>query len=159
MNQIKLARWLKCILAVAGLCALILYAAVIPAEGLRLQAAYPEFSNRFFPWLIFLWISGIPCFAALVLAWRIVVNIGKDRSFSMDNARLLQWISRLAAGDAVFFFLGNVLLLLLDMSHPGVVLAALVIVFVGVAVAVAAAVLSYLVQKAAALQEQSDLTI
>ena len=159
MNQIKLARWLKCILAVACLCALILYAAVIPAEGLRLQAAYPEFSNRFFPWLIFLWISGIPCFAALVLAWRIVVNIGKDRSFSMDNARLLQWISRLAAGDAVFFFLGNVLLLLLDMSHPGVVLAALVIVFVGVAVAVAAAVLSYLVQKAAALQEQSDLTI
>ena len=159
MNQIKLARWLKCILAVACLCALILYAAVIPAEGLRLQAAYPEFSNRFFPWLIFLWISGIPCFAALVLAWRIVVNIGKDRSFSMDNARLLQWISRLAAGDAVFFFLGNVLLLLLNMSHPGVVLAALVIVFVGVAVAVAAAVLSYLVQKAAALQEQSDLTI
>ena len=159
MNQIKLARWLKCILAVACLCALILYAAVIPAEGLRLQAAYPEFSNRFFPWLIFLWISGIPCFAALVLAWKIVVNIGKDRSFSMDNARLLQWISRLAAGDAVFFFLGNVLLLLLNMSHPGVVLAALVIVFVGVAVAVAAAVLSYLVQKAAALQEQSDLTI
>ena len=159
MNQIKLARWLKCILAVAGLCALALYAGVIPVEGLRLQAAYPEFSNRFFPWLIFLWISGIPCFAALVLAWRIVVNIGKDRSFSMDNARLLQWISRLAAGDAVFFFLGNVLLLLLDMSHPGVVLAALVIVFVAVAVAVAAAVLSYLVQKAAALQEQSDLTI
>ena len=33
------------------------------------------------------------------------------------------------------------------------------IVFVAVAVAVAAAVLSYLVQKAAALQEQSDLTI
>ena len=159
MNQIKLARWLKCILAVACLCALIMYAAVIPAEGLRLQAAYPEFSNRFLPWLIFLWISGIPCFAALVLAWRIVVNIGKDRSFSMDNARLLQWISRLAAGDAVFFFLGNVLLLLLNMSHPGVVLAALVIVFVGVAVAVAAAVLSYLVQKATALQEQSDLTI
>ena len=88
-----------------------------------------------------------------------MVNIGKDRSFSMDNARLLQRISRLAAGDAVFFFLGNVLLLLLNMSHPGVVLAALVIVFVGVAVAVAAAVLSYLVQKAAALQEQSDLTI
>ena len=159
MNQIKLARWLKCILAVACLCALVLYAGVIPAEGLRLQAAYPEFSNRFFPWLIFLWISGIPCFAVLVLGWKIASSIGRDRSFSQQNARLLQWISRLAAGDAVFFFLGNVLLLLLDMSHPGVVLAALVIVFVGVAVAVAAAVLSYLVQKAAALQEQSDLTI
>ena len=159
MNQKSLSNWLKCILAVAGLCGVILYAAVIPAYGMNLRALYPEFSNRFLPWLIFLWISGIPCFAALVLAWRIVVNIGKDRSFSMDNARLLRWISRLAAGDAVFFFLGNVLLFLLSMSHPGVVLASLVIVFVGVAVAVAAAVLSYLVQKAAALQEQSDLTI
>ena len=159
MNQIKLARWLKCILAVAGLCALILYAGVIPAEGLRLQAAYPEFSNRFFPWLIFLWISGIPCFTVLVLGWKIASSIGRDRSFSQQNARLLQWISLLAAGDAVFFFAGNILLFLLDMSHPGVAIASLAVVFVGVAVAVGAAALSHLVGKAALLQEQSDLTI
>ena len=45
------------------------------------------------------------------------------------------------------------------MSHPGVVLASFVVVFVGVAVAVASAALSHLVKKAAALQEQSDWTI
>ena len=65
----------------------------------------------------------------------------------------------LAAADAAFFFAGNLLLLLLDMSHPAVLLASLAVVFVGVAVAVGAAVLSHLAQKAAALQEQSDLTI
>ena len=159
MNQKKFSSWLKCILAVAALCGLILEAAVLPAYGTHLRDLYPEFSNRFLPWLIFLWISGIPCFAALVLAWKIAGNIGADRSFSTDSARLLQWISRLAAGDAAFFFLGNVLLLLMDLSHPGVVLASLAVVFVGIAIAVGTAALSYLVQKAAALQEQSDLTI
>ena len=159
MTQQNLARWLKCILAVAGLCALAAYAAVLPLEGQRLCAAYPEFSGWFFPWLIFLWLSGLPCFAVLGLGWKIASNIGRDRSFTNQNARLLQWISALAAGDAVFFFAGNALLFLLGMSHPGVALAALAVVFVGVAVAVGAAALSHLVKKAAALQEQSDLTI
>ena len=77
----------------------------------------------------------------------------------MENAKLLALISRLAAGDAVFFFVGNVALWLLDMSHPGVVLLSLLVVFAGVAVSVAAACLSHLVRKAAVLQEQSDYTI
>ena len=87
------------------------------------------------------------------------MNIGKDRSFCVENARLLKWISALAAADAAFFFLGNILYLLLGWSHPGVTLLCLLVVFVGVAISVAAAALSHLVMKAAALQEQSELTI
>lgn len=49
--------------------------------------------------------------------------------------------------------------LLLNMSHFTVFAVSLLIVFVGVAISVASAVLSYLVGKAADLQEQSDLTI
>ena len=58
-----------------------------------------------------------------------------------------------------FFVLGNILYLFLGMNHPGIVLASLVVVFIGVTVAVASAALSHLVKKAAALQEQSDWTI
>ena len=83
-------------------------------------------------------------------------NIGKDRSFSIENARLLKWISGLAAGDAAFFFLGNLLYLLLGWSHPGVMLLSLVAVFVGVAISVAAAALSHLVMKAALQQEERE---
>ncbi len=159
MNQKNLAGWLKCILIITGLCGLIIYAAVIPIYGEYLKTLYPEFSNRFLPWLIFLWISGIPCFTVLVLSWKIAANIGKDQSFSNQNARFLKWISILSAADSCFFFIGNVLLLLLNMSHPGVLLASLAVVFVGVAFSVTSAVLSHLVEKAAVLQEQSDLTI
>jgi hypothetical protein len=159
MEQKHLSNWLKLILVGLGVCGAITYALVIPMCGLRLRAEYPEFSNRFWPWLIFLLASGIPCFAVLACSWKLSTNVGRDRSFTEENASLLRAISVLSAGDAGFFFVGNLAFLVLDLSHPSVVLASFAVVFVGVAVAVAAAVLSHLVKKAAALQEQSDLTI
>ena len=159
MEQKTLSKWLKGILIGVAVCGLVIYALVIPVYGMDLKTQYPEFSNRFWPWMIFLWISGVPCYAVLVFAWRIAANIGKDQSFSVGNAKLLKWISGLSAADAGFFFSGNIVLLLFDMSHPSVVLASLFVTFAGVAIAVTSAVLSHLVKKAADLQEQSDWTI
>ena len=159
MEQKTLARWLKAALIGVGLCGLAVCAVILPAYAQSVRDAYPEMANRYWWWLGFLWLTALPCYAALVIGWKIAGNIGRDRSFSEDNARHLKHISHLAAGDTVFFFAGNVLLLFLEMSHPGVMLASLVIALVGVAVSVAAAALSHLVLKAALLQEQSDLTI
>ena len=159
MNQQKLSAWLKAILIGVGLCGLIVYFAVLPSIGSSLHASFPEFAAWHWPWMIFLWLTAIPCFAALVMGWRIAVNIGKDRSFSEENARLLQRIGYLAAADTAFFFLGNIVFFFLGMNHAGIMLASLLICFAGVAVTVAAVCLSHLVHKAADLQEQSDLTI
>ena len=159
MEQKALSKWLKLVLLGTGLCGLAVYLFIVPAYGVSLRSQYPEFSNRYWPWLIFLWVSGVPCYAALVLGWRIAGNIGRDASFSLDNARCLRIIALLAALDAAYFFLGNLVLLFLNMSHPGVVLISLLVVFAGATVAVAAAALSHLVRKAALLQEENDLTI
>lgn len=159
MEQKTLSKWLKLILVGVAICGLIVYVAVIPMYGLSLRSLYPEFSNRFWPWLFFIWVSGIPCFMVLYYSWRISTNIGNDQSFTEENASLLKSISVLSALDAGFFFIGNIVLLFLNMSHPGVVLASFVIVFVGVAIVVVSAVLSHLVKKATILQEQSDWTI
>ena len=159
MEQKALSKWLKIIIIGVGICGLVGYFLVIPSFGQSLAMQYPEFSGRYLPWLIFIWLTAIPCYIALFFGWKIAANIGADRSFSVENANLLKWISWLAAGDSIYFFAGNVALLLLGMSHPGVVLASLLVVFAGVAITVAAAALSHLVRKAAALQEESDLTI
>lgn len=159
MEQKTLAGWLKLIVIIIGLCGLVVFAVVIPGCGTSMIEQYPEFAGWYWPWLIFLWITGVPCYIALVFGWKVALNIGADHSFSVENARLLKWVSWLAAGDTVFFFAGNVLLLLLNMNHPGVLLASLLIAFVGLCVAVAAACLSRLIRKAADLQDQSDLTI
>ena len=159
MQQKTLSKWLKLILLGMGICGLAVYLLVVPSFGESLRSQYPEFAGRYWPWLIFIWVSGIPCYAVLVLGWRIAANIGRDASFSLENARFLRSIAVLAVLDAAYVFLGNLAMLFLDMSHPGVVLLSLLVVFAGAAVAVAAAALSHLVRKAALLQEENDLTI
>jgi hypothetical protein len=159
MEQKTLSKWLKLILLGMGICGLAVYLVVVPSFGDSLRSQYPEFAGRYWPWLIFIWVSGIPCYAVLVLGWRIAANIGRDASFSLENARFLRSIAVLAALDAAYVFLGNLAMLFLDMSHPGVVLLSLLVVFAGAAVAVAAGALSHLVRKAALLQEENDLTI
>ena len=159
MDQKKLAARLKAILIGIALCGIVVYAYVLPVCGDSVRAAYPEFADRYWPWLIFLWMTGIPCYAVLVLGWQVARRIGEDRSFCIENARALQIASNLAFADTAFFFAGNVALLLLGMSHPGVVLASLLVCFAGVAAAVATACLSHLVRKAADLQDESDMTV
>lgn len=159
MKQDRLAGWLRFIIIGVGICALVVYAAVIPMLGQSIIYDAPEFAGWYVPWLVFISITAIPVFIALCLCWKVTRNIGSDRSFSMENARLLKWVSWLAAADSAYFFIGNIVMLSLNMSHPGVTLLSLLVVFVGVAVSIAAAVLSHLIVKAADLQEQSDLTI
>lgn len=159
MEQRTLVRWLKTLVILAGACGLALCAGVFPMEGKWLAECYPEFAYCYLPWLFFLWVLAAPCFMALILAWRVFTNIEKDCSFSLENAEYLRKVSYLAALDAVLLIAGNVLYLILGMNHPGILLAAVLIAFAGIAVSVAAAVLSHLVRKASDLQEQSDLTI
>ena len=159
MKQDKLAGWLKFIILGVGLCILIVYVFVVPMFGRTIVDDAPEFAGWYVPWLVFISITAVPVFIALFFCWKVANNIGNDRSFSMDNANLLKWISWLAAADSAYFFIGNIVLLLLNMSHPGMTLMSMLIAFIGVAVSIASAALSHLIVKAADLQEQSDLTI
>lgn len=159
MKQDKLARWLKFIIIGVGLCGLVVYTLIVPMFGQGQIAEAPEFAGWYTPWMVFISITAIPVYIALFFCWKVASNIGNDRSFSMDNARLLKWISWLAAADSAYFFIGNIVLLLMNMSHPGVTLMSLIVVFGGVAITIASAALSHLIVKAADLQEESDLTI
>ena len=88
MKQKKLSRWLKCLIIGVGICAIIIYALIIPFMGISLRDQYPEFSYCFWPWLIFIWATGIPCCIILIIGWEISSNIGSDRAFSEINAKL-----------------------------------------------------------------------
>lgn len=159
MTQKSLSNWLKAVLAGIAACGAILYACLIPMFGKDLVHANPELSYYYAPWLAVIWISAIPCYLVLYFGWKITVEIGRDNSFSMDNSRYLKYIAVLALADSGYFFLANLALLILNMNHPSVLLGSLFLEFAGVAVAVAAAVLSHLVQKAAKIQEENEFTI
>lgn len=159
MKQTTLSKWLKLITLGTGICGIIVCAGIIPMLADAAVKQYPEFSNCRWPWLILIWTTAVPFFAALVLFWKISTNMGTDRSFSTENARLLKWIAILAASFSCIFFSGNLIYWLIGMNHPGIILVSLLIDFLGIVASVAASVLSHLVVKAAELQDQSDLTI
>lgn len=159
MKQESLSRWLKIITIGMALIGAVLYFAVFPVLGNEMAELYPEYAHCFYPWLIFLWLTAVPCYIVLVLVWKIAGNIGKDNSFCKENAVMMKNISLLAAIDSAFFFIGNIVYWLIGFNHPSILLASFVVVFIGVAFSIAAAALSHLIYKAADMKEENDLTI
>ena len=156
MRQKELEKWLKIVIIAVALCGLVVCAVAIPWIGHVLIASDPQISDMYIPWLVMFIISAIPCYVILYLGWRVAVNIGKDRSFSLENARHIKLASKIILFDALYFFVVNVCMWRIYVNHPGVILALVFIVFACVVASVVAAVLSHLVVKAADLQEQSD---
>lgn len=150
---------LKGILIGIALCGILIYLWIVPTFGKDIAEMNPEFNNAYIPWLFFLEVTGLPCYAALFFAWKIFDNIGRDNAFCKDNGRYMKWISTLALGDGIYFLLGNIILLLFSINHPGILILSLFLVFVALGISIAAAALSHLIMDAADLQEQSDYTI
>lgn len=159
MQQKTLSNWLKGAIVVLAVLGLFVFGMVVPLYGMSIAADNPEYAHCFAPWMSLIILAALPCYAALVIGWKIASDIGRDRSFSDDNAKRMRWISNLAFGDVILFFCGNAMLLLLNMSHPGVFLLCLLPDLLGVAVAVCAAALSHLIYKSARLQDDAELTI
>lgn len=77
MKQKSLSLWLKLIITGTGICGLFIYVFIIPMLGQAIAAAENgAFDYCYHPWLFFIWMTGIPCYAGLVFAWRIAGNIG-----------------------------------------------------------------------------------
>lgn len=159
MKQSTFSTWLKVIILGMAFCGLLIYGWAFPELGRSFAQAYPEFSYCYYPWLILLWLTGVPCFLVLAFAWKIAHNIKLERCFIFENGRLFQRIGLMAAVDSIFFFVMNILYLFLNLNHPAVLLLSCFIVFGGAAVAVVCMGLSRLVNNGAALQEQCDGTI
>ena len=159
MKHKKLSTRLKLILIGMGLCGILIYLWIIPTLGQSIAASVPECAGAYMPWLIFLEVTAVPCYIALFFDWKIFDNIGRDNAFCIENGRYMKWISNLAFGDGMYFLLGNIVLLLFSINHPGVVVVSLLLVFVAIGISVAAGALSHLIMDAADLQEQSDFTI
>ena len=159
MKLKTLSIWIKAVLLGFAVCGVGILGFAVPSIGQSLVSAYPEFASAYIPWTIFLWIAAVPCFVVLVLGWQIASNIARDNAFSSANAKLLRIIAILSAIDAVYFFIGNIVLWLLNMNHPGLVMMSLVVVFIGIAICVASFSLSHLTSRAADIEDENRYTI
>ncbi len=159
MKLSKLEKWLKFVIIGMGLCGAVVYGWGLPHMGAALRDGFPEFSHWYYPWLVFLWITALPCYGVLICAWRVAGNIGRGNAFSYDNGKAFRGIFYLTMADTLFFLVGNTVLWLLGRNHPAILAGSLILVFFGVAICVCAKALSHLVGSAADLQEENNLTI
>ncbi len=159
MKQRELSLLLKAAIVVTVLGTLLLLSFFAYSMGDEMRMENPEVAYLFWPCLIFLWASSLPFFAALLLGWRIATDMGRNRSFCHENAQRLKWVCWLALLEAAVYIGAVVTLGVLHLASPGIALLLLFTVAAGLVVAVIAAVLSHLVDKAVALQQENDLTV
>lgn len=159
MSSKTLGKLMRISVIAAAICGLFLCTYVIPSWGESIIRKYPECESWFWPWLIFAWMVALPCFAVLFYIWKVSGAVINETVFTYLTARWVKTGATLFFGDAALLFIGNFVLLLLKMSHPGIMLLSIMADIFVIALALLAATLSRYLTKAAVLQEESEGTI
>lgn len=157
MKRVGLVRTLKgTILFLAAMTAFC-YVVIFPNRIVDVGLQNEDVAWLVTPGIVAISASAIPIVIALVLFWRICTEIGRDNSFCHKNAGWLAGIGFCALVDTGYCAVGTVTIELLVGSPIWVL--GLMVCTVGLAIALAAFLLSHLVLKAADLKSDSDLTI
>ena len=160
MNQKRIARFLMAAGGMAGLGIIIVFGIFLPVIAGELKAMYPEYAPLYWPGLIGLWCAAAFFLLGLWEYFRVCARIGREHSFCRDNARSLARIALYMTLDGVLF-LGA-------MFAPGLVFhldigPAWILFFLCALASFALGILAWglgrMVQKAAAIQEENDLTV
>ena len=159
MSSRTLGNLMRASVISAAVCGLFICLFVIPSWGSSIVDTNPELSGWFWPWLIFAWLFALPCFAILVFVWKVSGSVMRESVFTFQTAKWVKTGAVLLLSDAVFLFIGNIVLILFNMNHPGILLLSVIGVIFTIALALLAAVLSRYLTKAAVLQEESEGTL
>ncbi len=157
MKRVGLVRTLKGVVAFLAVMAAVYYAAIFPSRIQEIGLEEPELAWLVTPGIIAISLSAVPIAIALVLFWKICTEIGRDNSFCHQNARWLSGIGVCALIDTGYCAIGTVTLEIIAGSP--IWLLGTAVCMVGLAIALAAFLLSHLVLKAADMKDENDLTI
>lgn len=159
MKQTEVAKWLKGITAVIALMGAVFFFFLMPVMADEMRTGYPEVSFLYWPGMIYGWVIAVFCYAILFQFWKVCVQIGRDNSFSEENAQAFVKISRLALWMGGFWFLGMFVLVMNRWMNPGIGILMITATLLSVILAILAAALSHLILKAYELKRENELTI
>ena len=157
MKRVGLVRTLKGVVAFLAVMVAVYYVAIFPSRIREIGLQEPELDWLVTPGIIAISLSAIPIAVALVLFWKICTEIGRDNSFCYQNAHWLSGIGVCALIDTAYCAVGTVTLEIIAGSP--IWLLGTAVCVAGLAIALAAFLLSHLVLKAADMKSENDLTI
>lgn len=157
---------LKALVIICGVVFALAAVLLVPYAGALIAGT---FSHRIDTALCaaYLYLTMIPAALSLFDAWKIFCDIGRDSSFSRENAARLRRISWYAAADTVLYgalcLAAYVFGCSIDQGGYAIVnftaFIALIVTFFGVLLTVVVRALSALVLDAARLKDENDLTV
>lgn len=159
MQQTEVSKWLKAITIAVGMMGILFFVFVVPVLAEECVISYPELAFLYWPGILFTGVTGIFCYAILFQFWKVCVEIGKDNSFSLENARSFTIISRLLVVLAELWFLILLALSVKRWMNLEIAMKMILMIFIWIAVAVLTAALSHLVRKAYEMKKENELTI
>jgi len=159
MKQKAITYWLKAVTIAIGLLGLAFFGSAT-VYGFFFRPDYndpiPDYLRRN---IVFIWITAILCFAILFFFWKIVCEIAKDNSFSMENAKnfkcmgicgvliIIEYLARIL----ICFIKGEIYLVPISYT--------LLKIFVFIIFIILCYAMSKLVQNAYEIKQENELTI
>ena len=166
MKQKELSIWLKGIVIVCAGFGAVMAAVLMPQFALYISYEYPIMDNIMPYWNLFIALTGIIFYIGLLYIWFICNDIAADNSFSIENSKRLKVLSRLALLEALLYMIACVIFAGISISTSSLIATdmwvlaiGIFVIFVAIIITIVMASLSHLVEKAAILKEDSDLTV
>ena len=159
MRQKEVSKWLKGITIAVGCMGIVFFCLILPVLAGEMRDAYPEVNFLYWPGMIYGWIIGVGCYIVLFLFWKVCNEIGKDNSFSKENAHTFVQITRIALVLAFVWFAGFTMLSFKHWVSPAIAIFMIFAVLISIIVAILAAAMSHLILKAYEMKQENELTI
>lgn len=159
MNQKRIAHVLKICSVATAMVGLLFFFWYIPLIIKQIADDNPEAAWLRWPGTIWVWAIALVCYLALWEFWRICTNIGADNSFCAANARSMKHIGLLAFLAAALILGGCIFLCCIEYFGAPIAVPAFLAISAALGVGILSIALSGLIQNAARLKEENDLTI
>jgi hypothetical protein len=152
--------FLQAVIALIGIAALVIMIRFPLTEG---RAANLDLFSIYFDFFILYgYLASIPFFVALYQAFKLLRYIGKNKVFSLGSVKSLRTIKYCAIAVAVFIVVGEVLLIITQSGNDdmaGAISMGIIMTFVSIVIATAAAVFERTLQSAIDIKSENDLTV
>lgn len=160
MKQKEVSTWLKVITIVFAIMIVFFFIFIWPLVGNEVEEISSTNSKFFhYSFMVFGFVIEFACLAVLYFFWIVCTQIGKDNSFSRENASAFVNISKIAFFITVLWFVGFIVLAFYKSTNVAVCIFLIFAIVVSVSISILAATLSHLILKAYEMKNESELTI
>lgn len=155
-KQKKISRWLKGLVILLGVMGIFFFGAVT-ALAFWMKVQRPQ--DLEWSFVFFSWYTAALCYGVLFQFWKVCTQIGRDNSFSLENAASFHRMAVLGGAAGAGYLLRMIYLCIVTAVRWQVVCYNLCLILLSIVFFVLCEALSQLVKNAYEVKRENELTI